>query len=229
MTNNFVIIEQAALELLPKSLHNHKSARAVELRSEILPKEQILDDNFHHEALAHLDDKEKRGRPDVVHFALLDITSTPLYIENKVSVAIHTLTGDTIRLKEGVRVPRTLPRFNGLISKILSDEMGDDEEKLFSFKRSQSFTKLLEEIGPTEVVCLTKMGRQVDLRDFVALDSGHVSERNVWVVGGFAFGHFTDEVIESSEQVVSISSHSLPAHVVTARLCYELERVVSKA
>ena len=163
----------------------------------------------------------------MLHLALLDITSTPLYIENRVSVVIHTWGNDTIWLKEGVRVPRTLLRFNGLVSKILSNEMGKDESRLFNLRRSQSFEELLEEIQASNVVSLTKIGKPTDLRELISHNTGLSSQgKNAWIVGGFAFGHFQDEVIEASDYIISISSYSLPSHVVTARLTYELERAL---
>jgi rRNA small subunit pseudouridine methyltransferase Nep1 len=227
LVENVVIIEQASLELLPTSVHKHKSAKAMESKFGIIPSRQILDDNFHHEAITHLEENEKRGRPDVLHFALLDITSTPLYATNKVSVVIHTWGNETIWLKEGVRVPRTLLRFNGLVSKILSNEVGKDESRLFNLRRSQLFDELLEEIRPSNVVSLTKIGKPTDLREFLSHDTGLLSQgKNAWIVGGFAFGHFQDKVIESSDHVISISSYPLPSHVVTARLTYELERAL---
>ena len=228
MKGNVIVLEQASIELLPTLLQGHRNAKEVELRTGVVSKRQILDDNFHHEAMSRLEDREKRGRPDVAHFALLEVTSAPLYLENQVDVAIHTLNDCTIWLKEGVRLPRTLQRFNGVVSKILLEEIGKEEEKLFRLERNQSIEQLLKEIGPSSVISLTRLGKPTDLREFLSANSSD-NQTRVWIVGGFAFGHFVEEVIEFSDDLFSISSYPLPAHVVTARLVYELERSQSRA
>ena len=32
----------------------------------------------------------KRGRPDIVHFSILEATTIPLYLENKLNLFVHT-------------------------------------------------------------------------------------------------------------------------------------------
>jgi rRNA pseudouridine-1189 N-methylase Emg1 (Nep1/Mra1 family) len=48
-------------------------------------------------------------------------------------------------------------------------------------------------------------------------------ETKIWIVGGFARGHFEASLLKLADYTVSISPDSLPAHVVTARLTYDLE------
>ena len=95
---------------------------------------QILDDNYHQQLIAKLSNREKRGRPDIVHFALLDITSTPAYMEGLVEVYVHTINNTTIKILGGVRLPRTFQRFCGVMAKVLSGKM---EEKEKDFLRSR--------------------------------------------------------------------------------------------
>jgi rRNA small subunit pseudouridine methyltransferase Nep1 len=46
------------------------------------------------------------------------------------------------------------------------------------------------------------------------------------LIGGFPKGHFTPETAATLDRIVRIHSDSLDAHVVAARLVYELERIV---
>ena len=110
------------------------------------------------------------------------------------------------------------------MSKILGDSLGQEESDLFEFRKSQSFEELLKEVAAERVVSLSKIGTEVDLREFLTESAGNDSGTLVFIVGGFAYGHFEKKVIESSDEIISISSYSLPAHVVTSRLTYELER-----
>ncbi|MHB8568058.1 MAG: hypothetical protein ACYC7D_07990 [Nitrososphaerales archaeon] len=223
LLEHIIVIEDASLEIVPDEIVSHSSCKLVQKRFNVPPALQILDDNFHGQAMRNLNDREKRGRPDVVHFALLDITSTPLYIQCKVAVFVHTIKDVTIQLKDNVRLPRTLNRFNGVISKILSGEVSQDEKRLFEFTRSQSFSELISEMKPSKVISFSTLGSPEELGNQVAEISMSASERILWIIGGFPFGHFDQEVIKGSDQVISISQYSLPAHVVSARLCYELE------
>ena len=50
------------------------------------PDNILLDRSFHHFAMNVLSDAHKRGRPDLVHFSLLEATSTPLYLNNKLNI-----------------------------------------------------------------------------------------------------------------------------------------------
>jgi rRNA small subunit pseudouridine methyltransferase Nep1 len=164
---------------------------------------------------------EKRGRPDVVHFALLDATSTPLFKENKIQIFIHTLQNHTIELKSGTRPPRTLQRFCGVVSKILSGSFGREESTLFGFNPDQEFADLVRSLGVKSAICFTRQGKRLDLDKIAELSN---PGRIAWIVGGFAHGTFSPTVREVCARSISISDISLPAHVVTARICYELEK-----
>ncbi|MGI0078405.1 MAG: hypothetical protein ACRECH_02165 [Nitrososphaerales archaeon] len=217
-----MVLEEASLEILPGRLRAHVSAKRVQQIFGVNPEMQILDSNFHRSAMSSLKDLEKRGRPDVVHLALLDATSTPLFSQGKVKITIHTRTGSLITLKTGTRPPRTLQRFCGVAAKILSSEIEEKELNLFDVTHKVSFEELLSSFRVQKTVALTKLGAYRMLDEVI--QGLHQSKRTAWIVGGFAHGHFRPEVTESSDEIISISNESLAAHVVTARLCYELER-----
>jgi rRNA small subunit pseudouridine methyltransferase Nep1 len=218
-----IILEEASLELVPEKFRKHDSCKLVENRFGISPELQILDDNFHHQLIAKLSNREKRGRPDIVHFALLDITSTPAYMEGLVEVYVHTINNSTIKILSGVRLPRTFQRFCGVMAKVLSGKMEEKEKELFEIKNEQVIDQLVSLIDSDRVVCLTSEGVPKDLPSFV---KGIHSKREkaTWIVGGFPRGHFGDDVKSLATDVISISKYSLTAHVVTARLCYVIEQ-----
>lgn len=214
-----VIIENSSIELLPESLWSHESAKRVQDSFGVAPRMQILDWNYHRAGMSKLRNIEKRGRPDVVHFALLDATSTPVFTSGKLKVVIHALNGDAISPKNNTRPPRTLNRFCGVMAKILAGEEGPAERNLFQIERKKSFKDLLSMYRIQESVSLTRLGSGIDLRDLVKSESS----RRAYSIGGFAHGHFDEEVILNSNPM-SISKDPLAAHVVTARVAYELER-----
>ena len=186
---------------------------------------QILDRNFHPKIVNSLKDSEKRGRPDVVHFAILDVTSTPVFEIGLIELLVRTRQGICIKVNEGTRPPRTLQRFCGVTAKLLTGSSGKKETDLFTVKRERSFAKVLDDFKIEKVISLSSQGSIGLIRD-LAIEEARRDQKTAWVVGGFPFGHFSDEVIEKSDMVVSISNKTLPAHVVTARLCYELEQAL---
>jgi rRNA small subunit pseudouridine methyltransferase Nep1 len=220
-----IILEEASLELVPEKFRKHDSCKLVENRFGIPPVMQILDDNYHHQLIAKLSIREKRGRPDIVHFALLDITSAPAYMEGIVEVYVHTVNNVTIRILSGVRLPRTFLRFSGVMAKVLSGKMDEKERELFEVKNEHSIDQLVSSIDPDRVICLTAEGVPKDLLSFVH-DVHSKKEKAAWIVGGFPRGHFGDDVKSLATDIISISKYSLTAHVVTARLCFAIEQKV---
>jgi rRNA small subunit pseudouridine methyltransferase Nep1 len=220
---HIIILEDASLELVAKKFWNHPACVFVESRFSIPPENQILDDNYHHDIVRLLPTSEKRGRPDVVHFALLDIMSTPAYQNGIIRPIIHTINKDVIVIKDRVRAPRTELRFSGVMSKILRNQMGPAETALFEHQEDQTTKQLVSSLRPRKVFCLSSQGIPKDLGEIVAKESEN-EETSAWLVGGFAKGHMSEEAKSTSDEVISISPQELAAHVVTARLSYEIER-----
>jgi rRNA small subunit pseudouridine methyltransferase Nep1 len=220
---NILIIEEASLEILPRESRSSRDAKRVAERFGVSPQLQILDRNFHPNIVRRLGDRDKRGRPDVVHFALLEVTSAPLFEKGLLKLIVRTRDGIVIHIKTGTRLPRTLQRFCGVASKLLSGKSGENEKKLFDVEEEKmSFPHLVEKLQSKRVISFSSRGTLTSLHKLVTLESKSVGNI-AWVVGGFPHGHFNNDVIKHSDVVVSVSSESLPSHVVTARLCYEIE------
>ncbi|MCL4518471.1 MAG: ribosomal RNA small subunit methyltransferase NEP1 [Thaumarchaeota archaeon] len=224
-TANAVILEESSIELVPRKYWRDHSCKEVERRFGVSPEFQILDSNFHNRVVSRLKNSQKRGRPDVVHFALLDITSTPLYMNDKIQVIIHTIDGHSIFVGKRVRVPRTLQRFCGVISKILSESQNEAEMKHFEFAPNQTTAELISSIKKDRTIALSSQGIRTDLSTLVS-ETQSENKSTAWIIGGFPHGHFEESSRAIFDRLLSISESPLPAHVVTARLCYELERIL---
>lgn len=218
-----VIIAEAALELVPASIASHPSVRNDSKRRGSKPSEILLDRSIHHHAMLKLRENEKRGRPDLVHLTLLSITSTPLYLEGEVRVFIHTRDDLVLELKERTRPPKSYDRFRDLVQKLLSERPGTG---LITVTES-TFPALLERIRPGLVVGLSVQGKASGF-DEVAIEL--LSSNNpVVVIGGFPKGHFSPETVSWLHLVMRVHPQSLDAHVVAARLVYEVESVLAAA
>lgn len=221
MRLNFVLAE-SALELVPRELQKSPAVASDARRRGVDASRILLDRSFHHSAMAKLRDSEKRGRPDLVHAALLSVTGTPLYLDGSVKVFVHTNQDVVLELAEKTRVPKSYFRFRGLAEKLLA-EMSD--EGMVKACRSGMRELIRDRVAADRVFGLSVQGRQTRLQE---LAKAVVTTRNPCViVGGFPRGHFSGETLALADELVRIHERPLEAHVVAARVVYEVERALA--
>jgi rRNA small subunit pseudouridine methyltransferase Nep1 len=217
---NFVLAE-SALELVPKEISGRPAVVSDSKRREMMASEILLDRSFHHSAMSRLQDSEKRGRPDLVHVALLSVTGTPLYLDVRVRVFVHTYTGVVLELAEKTRIPKNYLRFRGLMEKALLERPLEGLIKTYSAGVGELVRRRL---GCDLVLGLTVQGKQGDAEEVA---NRVASAKNPCIiVGGFPHGHFKKEVLTSVDELVRIDSRPLEAHVVASRVVYEIEKSV---
>ena len=217
---NFVLAE-SALELVPKEIAGSPDVVSDSKRRGARAMEILLDRSFHQSAMSKLEDSEKRGRPDLVHAALLSVTGTPLYLDGKVRVFVHTYPGLVLELAAKTRVPKNYLRFRGLMEKALLERPGDGLVRVYSVGVRELVRKRL---GSDLVLGLSVQGKQADAAG-VARRLASARDPCV-VVGGFAHGHFSKHTLASVDELVRIDPMPLEAHVVAARVVYEAEKAV---
>lgn len=215
-----MILAESALELVPKELQNHNSVLAYSKKMGKKPSKVILDISWHFAAMKGIKNEIKRGRPDLVHFCLLECCTIPLYFEKKLHVYVHTIDDKVIFVGDNVRLPKSYHRFVGLIEKLYSEKKIElDSKKLLEIK-DMTFGDLVDEIGAKKVIGFSTRG-QTSSYDKIAADVGRDS---CIVVGGFSKGHFSDEILKKIDNLVSVDKNPLEAHVVISRLLYECEK-----
>lgn len=215
-----LVIAEAAIELVPREIERHPSVRNDALRRDLHPSRILLDRSVHHYAMLKLEDAAKRGRPDLVHLTLLSITSTPLYQKGMVRVFIHTQRDVVLALEGKTRPPKSYSRFRDLVQKVLIDK---PETGLISYSES-SIPELLRRIRGDLVVGLSTQGKETSLHDVALLVAQKTNP--VVLIGGFAKGHFDPQTVEELDEMFRIDAESLDAHVVAARLVYDVEKLL---
>jgi len=213
-----LIIAEAALELIPSQIRGRASIRNDARRRCVDPGTMLLDRSLHHAAMLKLDEHYKRGRPDLVHLTLLSATSSPLYQDGQVKVYIHTREDIVLELKERTRPPKSYARFRDLMEHILEER---PESGLITVYTS-SVRQLLKRIGQGPSFGLSIQGERQGL-DQLASELEQAKNPSV-LVGGFPRGHFAPETVRSVDRLIRIDERSLDAHVVVARLIYEVEK-----
>ena len=218
---NFILAE-SALELVPREIWKSPAVVSDSKRRGMDASEMLLDRSFHHSAMARLKDSEKRGRPDLVHAALLSATGTPFYSDGRVKVFVHTYPDVVLEVAEKTRIPKNYIRFRGLMEKILSERTAGE----LVTARPGGAVGLIQEVKPDLVLGLSVRGRMVGMEEVA---TRLVEARNPCVVvGGFPHGHFSERLTAALDDIVRIDAHPLEAHVVTARLIYEAEKASNR-
>ncbi|MDA4132822.1 MAG: ribosome biogenesis protein [Thaumarchaeota archaeon] len=220
MKLHFVIAE-SALELIPKPLWTDPSVRADSKRRGAEPGDILLDKSIHQSAMLKLKDGHRRGRPDLVHLTLLSVTSTPLHQDGKVQVYIHTVDDKVLEFAEGARPPKSYARFRNLMEKLLVERPDDGLVRV----GDATLPQLLKTIGVDYSVGLSVQGIPTKLEDLA--DDLASKENPAVMVGGFPRDHFLPRDIKVFDSMVRIDDRSLDAHVVAARVTYEVERLLA--
>ena len=217
------VIAEAALELIPEPLWNDPSVRNDEKRRDLEAGGILLDRSVHHSAMLKLKDGYRRGRPDLVHLTLLSVTSTPLHQKGTARVYIHTIDDTVLEFGEGARPPKSYARFRNLIEKLLVER---PENGLVGV-RDSTLPQLLKAIGADRSVALSVQGAPLRLETL----AGDLAERrnSAVVVGGFPRGHFLPRDLKAFDELARIDERALDAHVVAARVIYEVEKASAKS
>ena len=217
MKLHFVIAE-AALELVPEALWREPSVRKDAERRAKEPGGILLDRSVHHSAMLKLGDGYRRGRPDLVHLTLLSVTSTPLHQEGKARVYIHALDDSVLEFGEGARPPKSYARFRNLVEKLLVERPDEGLVRV----RDATLPQLLKQIGTDYASGLSIQGAPQRLERL----AGELALKKdpAVLVGGFPRGHFVPRDLKAFDTLVRIDERALDAHVVAARVIYEVEK-----
>jgi rRNA small subunit pseudouridine methyltransferase Nep1 len=174
-----------------------------------------------------LENSEKRGRPDIVHFALLEALGSPLNKEKQLATYVHTVRDATIQINNEARLPRNYSRFVSLIEQLFETGRVPPNEKMkpLLVLKQQTLTQLIKEVKPSRLLALTRAGRPRTLEE--AISDLVKTDKACVLVGGFPQGHFSRVVTELADETVCIDSDMLETWTVVSRTVYEFERALS--
>jgi len=222
-----LVLAESALETVPEGLWTHSSVQRYGKLRRKLPGLVLLDRSYHHSAMKTLTMGEKRGRPDIVHFALLEALGSPLNKEKLLTVNVHTFNDYVISVNPETRLPRNYSRFVSLMEQLFEFRripLNEAETPLLSLKK-QTLTQLMHEIQPSYVLALSRIGKSMTLEAAVSKLAGE--RQPVVLVGGFPRGHFSKATTKLADEVVCIDKEMLETWTVVSRVIYEFEHALS--
>lgn len=217
-----LVLAESSLEIMPRELISHPSVVSHAQKLGKRPSEILLDNSWHFAAMKNIDNEIKRGRPDLVHFSILEATTIPLYFKNKIKIFIHTIDDKVISIGENVHIPKSYHRFAGLFEKLFSEKtISVDNHELLSVKE-QSFSQLIASLNPSQVIGFSTTGKSSSFEKI----NTNVRDDSCIVIGGFQKGHFSNSLNNKITDLFSVGDISLESHVVVARMLYEYEKTI---
>jgi rRNA small subunit pseudouridine methyltransferase Nep1 len=211
---NLLFVE-ASLGLVPGRTLRHPAVTRNARREGKKPDETLLDRTLHHHAMHELPEGEKKGRPDIIHFCLLEALGAPLNLEGNLRLGIHTLNGVSIDINPDVRLPRDGYRFKTLMERLLIEGQIPPAPN----------PPLKQKLKPSRTFALTSHGKPLKLEKLckiMALESNPLA-----FIGAYPHGEYRPETLAETDEQYSIYPEPLEAWVVTSRLIYEYEKQVS--
>ena len=217
-----LVLAESALELIPLELQDHPSVLSHAQKLGKHPSEILLDNSWHFAAMKGINNEIKRGRPDLIHFSILEATTIPLYLQNKIKIYIHTINDKVIYIGENVHIPKSYHRFEGLIEKLFLEKTIRFDTSILLEIKEKSFSELINEIKPSKIIGFSTKG---ELSSFEKISS-EISDNTCLIIGGFQKGHFSESTKNKINHLFSVDNLSYEAHVVIARILYEYEKTV---
>jgi len=217
-----LILSESALELVPSELKHHPSVVTHAKKLGKYSSEILLDNSWHFAAMKGIKNEMKRGRPDLVHFSILEATTIPLYLKNKIKLYVHTIDDKVISFGENVHLPKSYHRFAGVIEKLYQEKKIVTNNDVLLEIKDQSFSELIDEINPTKVIGFSTNGISSSYEKIAA----EISDNSCLVLGGFQKGHFSDSIDDKITNLYSVGDESFEGHVVVSRILYEYEKTI---
>ena len=218
-----LIISESALELVPSELKHHSSVISHARRLGKNPSEILLDNSWHFAAMKGIDNERKRGRPDLVHFSILEATTIPLYLQDKVKLFVHTIDNKVISFGNNVHIPKSYHRFAGVMEKLYREKkiISNHDDILLKIE-DKTFSELIDELGPSKIIGYSTNGNK-NTYEKIATE---IIDDTCMVFGGFQKGHFSGLVEDRITDLYSVGDESFEGHVVIARMLYEYEKTI---
>ena len=217
-----LILSESALELVPFELEDHPSVVSHAKKLGKYSSEILLDNSWHFAAMKGIKNEIKRGRPDLVHFSILEATTIPLYFQNKLNLFVHTIDNKVIHFGKNVHLPKSYHRFQGVIEKLYQEKKIFAKNELLLEIKEQTFSELIDDINPSKIIGFSTKG-QLGSYEKIATQ---ISDNSCIVIGGFQKGHFSDSIQNKITDLYSIGNESFEGHVITSRILYEYEKTI---
>lgn len=222
-----LILAESALEPIPREIWSHPVIKNFSRRRGKPPQLLILDRSYHHYAMRKLPNSEKRGRPDIVHFCLLEALGSPLNKEGLLRTYVHTINDNVIYVETETRLPKNYNRFIGLIEDLFEHGSVPPTGKPLLSIETKSLPALIEKLKTTYIVVFEKGGKPKTFEEVASKLARE--DRPAVIVGCFPHGELSEKTMSLANEVICVDPDVLDAWIIVSRIIYEYERAIDLA
>lgn len=214
-----LVLAEAEVELMPAELCNHPAVIAHARQRGKLPKQILLDSNYHHAAMTQLSEGRRRGRPDITHLFLLTALESIANKQGRVRIVIHTRHEQVITVNPQTRLMRNYERFLGLLEQLFEAHVVPDKPRpLLSLQEPVSLKHVIEQQHADHVIALSKEGTPVVLPKYFTQLHKENKHHLLFLIGGFPSGSYHADINSIADEVISLYPEMLPAWTVASEL-----------
>ncbi|QKR00409.1 16S rRNA methyltransferase [Metallosphaera tengchongensis] len=200
-----VVFLDSSVELVPEEISGHPSVVKNARKFGKNPTEVLLDISLHYYAMSKLSNKEKRGRPDILHNALTMLLTYPSF---QGEVYVHTVDSKIIWVSSKMRPPKNYLRFVGLMEQLLVNGRIPPTGDALMEVTNLTLSEVVKDEG---LIVLDEKGDRTD--------ANSLCQRREFIgIGAFPHGDFSEEVKRSSKTFLSVSDKVLETQHVVCKL-----------
>jgi rRNA small subunit pseudouridine methyltransferase Nep1 len=218
----YLILAEASVELVPRSLRGHSSVVINAKRQGRDPARVLLDSSFHHRAMRGLPETERRGRPDIAHFCMLLAQGSRLNAAGRLALYLHTRDDVVVAVKSETRLPRVYDRFKGLVEQVLVEGAVPREEQFLRIEEG-GLAALMARLAPTSTVLFSPKGERVALSK--VFPPKKPVDGTAVIVGAFPHGDFSAATLKAATKVVSIADEAMESWAIEGEILHRLADV----
>ncbi len=215
-----LVLADSELETIPSELWTHPSVVKDSKKRGKRAKNILLDSTYHHSAVRKFfpGEEKRRGRPDIVHYFLLNTLESYLNRINLLRVYVHTRNDEVIFVNPETRIPKSYNRFVGLMESLFQNLYVPDKEKPLLWMKKMGLRDLVNSLKVEDVFLLTEKGKKLKIEGFLTLKD------QVFIIGGFPSGDFLSRT-NFVKEYISIFDETMLAWVIAYEIIVRYEMV----
>ena len=209
-----IFLVECGLELIPEQIKNHPAIKKNIFKNNYAS--LLLDNAIHHSAMIKLENREKRGRPDILHNCLLHALGSPCNKKGLLSFYAHTTNGRIFQFNSDLKINRNYNRFKGLMAKLLIEGSISFKGKTLVSEIKDPLDAFIKSIKKPDIKLLSSKGRLIE--HHLTIFPKDSSKNEIIIIGGFQKGFFSQNILDLGKELISISKYSLDASIVVNKI-----------
>ncbi|MBN1389088.1 MAG: 16S rRNA methyltransferase [Candidatus Thermoplasmatota archaeon] len=223
-----LLLVDSELELVPREFWSHPAVVQNARKRGKRPHMVLLDSSLHHSLFANPDERNRRGRPDIVHQFLLLSLDSVLNQQRRLGIYVHTRNDQLIWVDPATRLPKNYNRYSGLFEELLmTGSVPSGREPLLISTEKMDLCSSIELIrsgmdpegSGTKIILLHPEGELTESWNmFSKAVKQEGNKQIICLVGGFSSGDFRSPVGDISDIRVALPGGMLKVWTVISEL-----------